>query len=243
MAINLGQILNIVNYFTDVSQEGGRFTSVQFNTLLPKAVNDTYNLFVYKEYEKEQKFTDAAMPFKVFMGQEAYTDNNGNLIPAIPPLMIDASGYANIPSDYKHYSAIKFKKLENTDHGVEVKIKNVMVLTDQEFDSWQDSVLKKGTFKYPFCNFQNGFIRFAPKELKQVNFVYLRYPKTPVYGYTTNTSTQVDTYNPATSVEVEFRDEEIYKLISLLLSYVGVNLSYSTIADYAAQEQQKNLAV
>jgi hypothetical protein len=158
--------------------------------------------------------------------------------------MINDNGYANIPSDYKHYSAIKYKKITNKPGcGVKISHRDVMVLTDQEFDGYQNSSLKKGTLKYPVCNFQKGFIRFAPKELKMVNFVYLRYPKTPVYGYTLNSTTQLTVYNPATSVESEFRDEENYKLITMLLSYIGVNLAYDTVVNYAGQEQQKNLVI
>ena len=208
--INLEQIRLIIAYFVAKEQEGNTFTSIQYNTLLPKAVNDTFNLYVYKDFDKEQRFTDASLPFKKFMGQESYTDRNGNIVAAIPPLMIDGNGYANIPSDYKYYSALKFKKLKNTDDcEVEIKYKNVMVLTDQEYDAYQNSSLKKATHKYPVCNFQNGYIRFAPRDLGQVNFVYLKQPVTPIYGYTPNPTTQVDVYNPATSVQLEFRDEEI----------------------------------
>lgn len=242
MAISLDDILKIVNYFCSKEQEGQSFSVKQFNEILPFACNEVFNLYIYKDFDTTQRFTDASLPFKVFMGQKEYVNDSNVTIPAIPPLMIDSNGYAPIPADYKHYSALRYKQTINKPGcAVQIKDRDVYVLTDQEFDGYANSSLKKGSYKYPVCNFQKGFIRFEPKDLHYVDFVYLKYPITPVYKYSINLVTQQVIYDSVNSVQTEFRDEENYKLIGSLLSAVGVNLNYEVIQNEAAKQQAKNL--
>ena len=242
--MNLQEILNIVNFFCAKETEGQTMTPVQYNSLLPYAVNEVYGLYILKDWDTEQRFTDASMPFKVYMGQREFTDLTGNTISAIPPLMIDANGYANIPSDYKRYSSLRFKETTNSATcGVQIKDRDVLVLTDQEYDAYLNSSIKKGTYKHPMCNFQKGYIRFYPTNLAYVDFVYLKYPTTPVYGYTIDALTQQVIYDATTSTQLEFRTEECYKLVASLLSAIGVNLSSEVIMSAAQSKEIKNLVV
>lgn len=220
--MNLNEILNFCNYICAKEQSGKTFTPLQYNVVLP-VINLQLFKNKYAEFETAQKFTDALMPFKVWMG-EAGTS----------PLILDANGYAEIPSDYKHYSSLSFKKVTNQANcSPKIDIRTIAVLNDQEFDYYRQSTLKRPNFKYPVCNFQNGYIRFLPINLQYVDFVYLRTPATPYYAYTIDPVTDEYVYNDSASTQLEWRDEEQLEVINLLLETIGINLREEQLQVYA----------
>jgi hypothetical protein len=231
--MDLNKLFSLINYIAAKHQSGKSFTVKEYNDLLP-VVNIQKFRDLYPDFEKKQLFTDALTPFKVYLGQESYTDATGKVIPAKAPLMIDDNGYANVPSDYKHYSAIVYKKITNVDGSVpKISFRKVIPVTDQEFDGYQNSRVKQATSRYPICNFQNGYIRFLPKNLQYVDFVYLKIPATPYYAYTVDNTTDEYIYDEANSIQLEWREDEQLDIANILLQYVGINLSDTLLYQYA----------
>ena len=233
MTFDLQKILDILNYISFKEGTGNTFTQNEYNTMLPVASQMLFNR-LYSDFEKRQAFTDALLPFKKFMGQDEYV-NNGVIIPAIPPLFIDSSGYAPIPDDYVHYSAIQYKKVTNKPNcELKVSHRKVIPVTDQQFDAYDNYwSVKHASHSYPVCNFQNGFIRFIPKNLQYVNFVYLRKPVVPFYGGAIDQVNDVFVYDPLLSVQLEWRNPEIIEIIGLLASQIGINLTNTQLFQYA----------
>jgi hypothetical protein len=232
--MNLQDRLDILNYYCSKEQSGRTFSPDEYNQMAPMAEQQLFQK-LFAKFEETKIFSDAMLPFKVFLGQEAFAGN-----PAIPPLMIDGNGYAVIPPDYAHYSAIGYKKVTNQPNcEPKISYRTIPPVNDQQFDAYKNASLKRATHKYPVCNFQNGYIRFAPKDLQYCNFIYLRYPVKCVYGYTVNLTNDSFTYDPTTSVESEFRTNEQFDIILIMLSAIGVNLQRQDLIQFSELSEQK----
>ena len=59
----------------------------------------------------------------------------------------------------------------------------VKVLNEEQYQFALCSVNRTATKEYPVCVFRDAHVQFAPVDLKQVLFSYLRYPKKPVFTY------------------------------------------------------------
>lgn len=220
--MDLKQILDTLNYICNKEQSGTTLTDLQYNQLLPICSVELFEQ-EYKKFEETQTITEALMPFKVWLGQ------NGTL-----PLQVDSHGYATIPSDYAHYSSLLFRQvLNNADCTQSIKYRKIDVLTDQQWDARLGDSVKMPTMKFPVCNFQNAFIRFAPANLQFVDFVYLKNPSTPYYATTQDTLTDESVYDAANSVQLEWDGAGQLQIMSLILEKIGINLKEQGITQYA----------
>lgn len=75
---------------------------------------------------------------------------------------------------------------------------------------------------------QYGGIQLYPEATHVTSYKYLVRPDYPVIGYTVSGNTQ--TYDSATSVQLQFRNQYWNKIILLAMPYIGVNLSNADIA-------------
>jgi hypothetical protein len=92
------------------------------------------------------------------------------------------------------------------------------------------------TYRYPIANFQGSFIRFMPKNLKAVHFVYLKLPDAPVYGV--DTSSGFNKYDPGTSMELLWNDIAIMDIIALSIQEIGISISNKELMEYSLKVQQ-----
>jgi hypothetical protein len=231
--MDLSELLSFISFICNKEQSGNTMSPSQYNTLLPVA-NTMLFREKYKYFETSQQFSDALLPFKVWMGKDG-----------VAPLFIDSNGYANIPSDYCHYSSFSYKRVTSTNTGdascePTIDYRQIIVLSDQEYDYYKTCGLKRPNFKYPVCNFQNGMIRFLPVNLQQVDFVYLKNPAKPVYAYTFNTVTDYYDYDVANSVQLEWKEPEVLELANIILSMIGINLRESELFTYAQLRESEN---
>jgi hypothetical protein len=147
----------------------------------------------------EAKNWDALRPFKVVRGGDT------------PPLYV-TNGYSTLPSDYfGRASATVFYQGEE---------KPVEFLEDLDFDDRKSNPIEYPSIEYPIGNIQSARIRFLPKSLQYVNFSYIRSPEWVHFGYT-NLRGFVE-YDPVTSVELPWDDENTVAIILMVLSDMGI---------------------
>lgn len=200
--------------------------------------------------EITQMLTDDILPFKVHMGA-----------PNVQPLVVDANGYATIPDDFFYPKSFSYRYFPNNDCEGSFDPKKVDVLTDQQWDYVTGSAIRRPTLQYPACNFQAGVIRFSPKNIGMVDFVYLRMPVTPVYDYYINAIGEHIYLEPGTtylldtdeegsqgqtagtvvtslSAEAEWDDINKLDIISFVLADLGINIREGMLQQFAEMSKQ-----
>ena len=125
------------------------------------------------------------------------------------------NGLATLPSDYFG------KESATVFYGGEEK--SVEFLEDQEFDDRKRNYIEIPTPKFPIGNIQSNFIRFMPKSLQYVNFTYIKSPGTVHFGYTT--ARNFIEYDPTTSIELPWDDEQITNIIVMVLQDLGLQVT------------------
>ena len=163
-------------------------------------------------------------PFKVVMGNNSM------------PLKINAYGNALIPSDFYFPSSARYQWVRSQ---ILVSWQEVEILDDKTFNKRITSSLMAPSRKHPVANVQNGAIQFVPKDLKFVNFTYLRVPPEPVYGvkYDRGFAESV----PATSTELLWSDTNVIDICAIALFDLGIIMNKQEIASYANKVEQTGI--
>jgi hypothetical protein len=162
-------------------------------------------------YELTKKIGHDLRHFLVYMGRD------------LPPLMVDANGFATLPADCYYPSAFRFKYVKGTD----VRYVAVDLVSDEQFFDRQNDYITKPTMKHPVCNVVGDLVRFEPRNLKYVEFDYLRRPNDCYFAV--DSSLGYNAYDPVNSVQLEWDDVNIIDIISLLLERIGVNMTREDI--------------
>lgn len=226
---NIWDIYQFINWRANKEQNGRVFTPDQFNNACKFA---DYELLKYKyglpeqyrpgypvpaqAWEITQEITDALIHLKVYMGGR--TDAQ---------LKVDKFGFADIPSNYFHYSSLAWIDIshENCGDDDEETRTPVEVIRDGDWDLRLANILKKPTYDYPVCRFQSNYIEFRPKKLGYVDFTYLRKPNEAVLGYTINPVTTNIEYDPFTSVQPDWPEQMYNEWANLLYSWLAININ------------------
>jgi hypothetical protein len=223
--MTVNEILQWVNFRLNKSQTGNTLNQSEFNTCLAWG-NLEYFKIKYglpEEYPPgmplprqawavTQENIDALSPFLKGKGGRDFA-----------PLKLDNNGRADIPSDYVHYSSIRYGKVP------------VDVVSNDVYGDRLNSPITYGSKRYPFVTFYAGYMEFSPIDLGYVNFDYLRLPSTPIWGATIVNDQYV--YNPNTSVQLEWSDIYHLDIANLILGYAASNLRDGTIMQVAQQRK------
>jgi hypothetical protein len=238
MAYEIANIFNFYKYVSFIAnkqQTGAKLKVDNFNLLAPvvqwKGIKRKYCVpeefqpgipFSRQMYEWTQSNIDSMSRFKVALGLPDRT----------MPLPVDEFGYAELPSDYMHVSSIGYSLHVNTGYCLSAKSENIIEpLTDAEWNDRINDPIAPASTKYPICRFfftpanNRYFLQIAPVGLKLINFNYLRKPTTPFLDFTLN-ELEPDgfIYNPTTSTQFEFAENDIIDLAPIMLEMIGVNI-------------------
>lgn len=241
--VRVNKIWDFLNFVTNKDQAGNTISLPEFNQLLP-AVNidffkQRYGLpeqyspgqpLPQMSYEVTQKITDDLRAFKVRMGIDTQA------------MIVDNQGQAPIPSNYVHFSSARYNMIKDNVCGtVQMKPRTIEHLTDAQLGDRLGNSIKKPTFRDPVFATFSTYFQFYPKNLRQVEFTYLRMPATPVYGYIADNNTDTDVYNEATSTHFEYPEDCFNDIVRLCLSYIGMNLRANDIIQYAEMQKAKGV--
>lgn len=172
-------------------------------------------------YGESQRIDDALSKFK-----SKYTFINGT----------SPSGIVTLPSDYMHLLSM-YTTVFNSQLGRNV-YSGVQVLSEEELIDRLESQVIPVSLEDPIAimNSQNR-IQLFPEQGQTGGVYYLRRPVAPVFAYTQSGRTV--TYNQGGSTQLEWRDFDINNIISIALSYYGLNLSAAEVMQFAEVKQQQ----
>lgn len=201
-----------VDFQLNKNQTGGTLSPEEYNLCLSWANQEYFKLkyglpeqyrpgqpLPAQAWAVTQENIDALSPFLKAKGGRDY-----------PKLKVDIDGRATIPSDYVHYSSIRYEE------------KAVEVLSNDVIGNRLQSPIVYPDKKYPIGTFYAGYIQFYPKDLSFVDFDYLRMPSTPVWAYTLVNDVAV--YNSNASVQLEWSAIFHMDIANLIVMYAANNL-------------------
>lgn len=181
-------------------------------------------------YGDSQRIDDALSPFK-----SKYTFTN----------LTSASGILTLPDDYMHllslYTTVYASALNRNVYS------SVQVLNEEELiERLESQVIPIGLDEaVAIMNSQNK-VQLFPEVAQTGGVYYLRRPNVPKFGYTTSGRTityNPTPYNPSTqptgSTQLEWRDFDIMNIVSVALSYYGINMSNQEIQQFAEIKTQQ----
>lgn len=239
--MNVWELYQLNEVRANKDQSGRSFTYEQFNAAL-QGVNIDFLKLKYglpEEYkpgmalprqawEVTQKITDDLRACKVIMGGRTK-----------PLLVVDQYGFANLPSDYIHYSALRWDRTANSaDSEVanEVEHTPIDVMKDGDFDGRLFSKIKTPWSKYPFCRVNNNHIEFRPLNIRFAVFSYIRMPRTPYLAVTVDGNNDY-VYDAENSVELEWPVDAHIDIANLIFQTMSENLSNPMM--YASAQKRK----
>lgn len=252
--MTLQEIIDFVNYVSNKEQSGNTLSTPQINTVL-KAVNLDY--FKLKYGLPEEYRVGAAIPRQAWEVTQLIKDTLKQFIvnKTYPneQLQIDSNGIAPLPDDYVHVSSVRYIQHTNkTTCGNNQKIRSVEIVTDDQLNDRLSNSLKNPTLMYPIAVLYKDYIQFFPKQLGQVDFTYLRLPKTPYYDYYQDANDNIVYLAPGEtspippnplSLSVEFEYPEAYHmdLCRMILGYIGINLREGSLLQYAEAKKKEGV--
>lgn len=191
-------------------------------------------------WQKTRQVTDAIAPLLVAAGEGG-----------VPYLAVDVNGYTPYPEGFYLFSSLVYPEFVLDAGKTKVIERQILDLTDEQFNRRLSSTRKQPTFSYPIATSRNGKIRFAPKGLKLVKMMWVRTPLAPFYDYnisgnrtiylppgTFHDGTNLPAGTPSRSVEVELHEKTHIDIANYALGYLATNLSDQLVI--AQTEKQKS---
>lgn len=190
------------------------FNKYHHNPLQPKQAR-------VSEYGYTQRVDDSLSPFK-----DKYTFTTSNT----------ASGIISLPANYLHLISLYTTQYNNQ---LQRNIYSaVQVLNEEELIERLNSQIIPVSAEDPIAimNKENK-IQLFPEVPANGGVYYFRRPVAPVYVYAQ--SGRVITYNQAGSTQMEWKDFDYGNIISIALSYYGINMSSQEVMAFAQSKQME----
>ena len=254
--MNLQRLYEFINLKTNKNQSGNTLNPDRFNVALD-AVNIDYFKLKYglpeeyvpgrslpKQYwESTTKNTDDLSIHKVLLG--------GSLS---VPLQVDNKGYAEKPSDYVHVSSMAFNKPVTYGNRTLQEPRTIELLTDDQWTPRLQNSITKPNYDYPIARIIGNKIQFEPKDIKNVEFAYLRMPKTPFYDYIIENDAVVylpeggvhdgsvlAAGTPSRTVELDWSVDNHTDIAEMIINYVSTNLRESFLYQTSQARKQNGI--
>jgi len=148
-----------------------------------------------------------------------------------------ASGVLPFPTGYAHRDEITYKFIK-TINAVDTTIpRPVEILREAQAAERRGNYTKQPTTQNPIGVVKSDGIYIYPNTITAVDFSYYRWPTDPVFAYTLGDG--YITYDADNSTEFEWPVDEHMTLVTMMLSYIGINLREADIFQYAEMKKQK----
>lgn len=172
-------------------------------------------------YGESQRIDDALSPFK---DKYTFTTND------------TPGGVVTLPVNYMHLLSLYTTQYSNQ---LQRNVYNgVQVLNEEELIERLNSQVIPVSADDPIAimNKQNK-IQLFPEQSTNGGVYYLRRPVAPVFAFTQ--SGRTITYNQGGSTQLEWRDMDVNNIISIALSYYGLNMSAQDVIQFAQVKTQE----
>jgi len=211
MPRNINDIYNLTRYIVR-KQRGVFLTIPQFNANMDAGQLDAFQEW-FAPWGDSQILHDSLRPFRVYY---QFTS--------------DTAGFVTFPDNYEHLLGAAFTVTGST-------INEITFVNDNEWVFAINSQQRPVSLSRPIALDTNVGFSLYPQSIQVGFFNYLRRPATPLLSVTVVGRDQ--TYDPATSVQLEWKDSYVNNLIAKSLKYAGVNMDEQGVSAFAeAYDQQ-----
>lgn len=233
--MDLKVIHDTILYYLD-KEQNGYVSHEEIDLVLDKAQLVLFNQYhtnpklpaqvQANNYGESQRIDDALSPFKA-----KYTFTGGG-----SPVNITSGGVITMPSNYMHLISL-YTTVYNATLSRNV-YSGVQVLNEEELIERLESQVIPVSIDDPIAimNASNQ-IQLFPEQAQSGGVYYFRRPVTPVFAYTQSGRTV--TYSSGSSTQMEWRDVDINNIISISLSYYGLNLGAQDVVQFAQVKTQE----
>ena len=243
--VSVESVLKLVLFISNKETAGNTMKIDEFNTII-NAVNIDYLKQRYglpeeytpaqpmpkMGYEITKKLLDDMRQLKVRMGIDE------------PFLQVGSYGRSDIPSNFLHLSSARYNEITTNScdtSEVVIKPRDIELLTDAQIGDRVSNSVTMPTKKNPCMAVYSTYFQFYPYNLSLVELTYLRFPLTPIYGYTINEDTDEYIYDSSTSQDFEFPADCLTDIVRLTLGYVQINLKELQVIQYNEMQKDKGV--
>jgi hypothetical protein len=232
---NINSVYLWVNFLAD-SYQSRKISDDEFNQIIDSVNLDLWKLKVGlpEEYQVNAPFARQAWQvsnkisddMRFFITEAAITKNV-------------STGIFAYPADYGAFSSLRYRRVLNQPdcEAPTVATRTVELVTDAELSERLDNTVIPPDFEYPVGAWYATGWKVFPTLITSVNLTYLRLPTTPVRGYLLDPVTDLTTYNPLTSVQLDFPTTLHIDFAYLVLKQFAINIREEELYQYAAQRQ------
>lgn len=223
--MDLKVVHDTINFYIN-KEEGAYLSPAQIDDVLDRAQMALFNQYHTNPkipskaqselYGESQRIDDALSQFK-----EKQTFNNAQT--QTPP------GVITLNTDYQHLIAL-YTTSYNNSLGRNVYSSVEVLVEDELIDRLESQVVPVSSDPIAVMSKQNK-IQLFPEVPSSGAVYYFRRPAKPVFAFTQNG--RVITYNQSGSTQLEWKDMDINNIISIALSYYGLNMSNQNIVQFA----------
>ena len=207
-------------------ERGAFITPPEIDTLLHRAQMWHYN-DLFDVYGKTQKIEDA---LGVFSQPFTFTSTSGGLVTLPTDITVNPC--------YEHLLSIYVQYYDNT--LARTRRNSIKILSEDEIAERLNSQILEPTVTSPVgIETDKGKFQLYPETTISGKGYYLRLPKKPVFAYTMTGRTI--TYNPSTSVQLEWNESSMNKIMIMAVQFAGVNLQDNTIVSFAESKNQQDI--
>lgn len=203
---------------------GGWVSPSRIDTLSDMAQMDLFDR-LSPRYMESQEVADALSPFLV----------------SLKDYVTDGSGVLTLDADYERLLGMGVKLYKSDIK--EDRTDAVDVLTPTEVSERLNSHIMPATLDNPVCT-QAGRImfKFVPAGSYRVTATFLRRPVRPKFDYTTDPNNpRVMNYNKAGSIDLEWRDPEVMKVMVRAMQMAGVNINDQMVIQYSTMKEREEV--
>lgn len=200
--------------------KAGYMSSEEFNRDFSQAQDILYEYY-YERFEQTQEIVDSINPFH----KEVNLPISG--------------GYCQLPQDYRHRTEVAYLLVENSDSctpGEPTTTPYPMsyLNANEEQETLASAIrrpsLEKRIFRHSFIN---NKLRVYPKNLTgYIAMKYLAKPPAAVYGVTLDVANDQENYDPATSIDPIWNDQDGHHLIDIMLLFKGIETRETALIEW-----------
>lgn len=223
--MNINDIHNLILFILDKESQGyvsheeiDRSLDVSQMSLFNTYFNNPKAKEQGQVYWQSQRINDSLAPFK-----QRFTFAPGGAT-------ITNTGVINLPSDFMNLISLYTTVYNNT--LARNVYSAVQVLNEEELIERLESQVIPVSTDDPIAIMNNtNKIQLFPESAQTGGLYYFRRPAKPVFAYTQ--VGRVVTYDSATSVQLEWKQDDVHLIVAGALSYLGINLGAKEVIEFA----------
>lgn len=220
--MDLGDAYEFLDFLTNKFQSSW-YSPAEKDLIVDRAQMALFNSY-YLTYGTSQRSQDALGPFKRTF-TFANVDTPGGLI--------------TMPAAYMHLLSV-ITTIQNAITNLPQNLPVPIINEDEKVFRDNSQIIPVSVSDPYGLLVQNRNVQLYPATPQAGTVYYLSRPAAPFFSYTV-VSGRVIVYDPNTSTQLEWADNDVVAILVKALSYMGINLSEQDIMQYAEMKDQQNI--